>query len=112
MSEGGTEPVFMRGTFALAYGTVERFEAAMAEIVPAMAEQGWRLIGAFRNVTGDLLEVTHLWQLPDQASLSEAPARAFGAHPELLGRVGELSDILRGERLELLAPLSYDPSRA
>ena len=104
--------MFMRSTFTLAYGTVEQFEDAMSRIVPAMVEQGWRLVGAHRGVTGAVTEVSHLWELPDAASLTEAPLRAFRAHPELTEEFAAVSSILKDERLELLAALSYDPSCA
>jgi hypothetical protein len=98
----------MKSTFDVRYGALERFEAAMARVVPAMVGEGWRLIGAFRHITGDVSQATHLWELPDADSLTAAPARAIAADASLLEDVAVLGEVITREELVFLEPLSYD----
>jgi hypothetical protein len=100
--------MFMTSRFELRHGTLDRFETAMARVVPAMVDQGWRLVGAFRNVTGDVSQATHVWEIPDADSLSTAPGRAVAADASLLEDVAVLGEIITREELTFLAPLSYD----
>jgi hypothetical protein len=100
--------MFMLSTFDLRPGTLDRFETAMARFVPAMVGEGWRLVGAFRNVTGDVSRAAHVWELPDAESLSTAPGRAIAADASLLEDVAVLGEIITREELTFLAPLSYD----
>jgi len=102
--------VFMESSFELAFGTFDLFEDAMRRFIPALGAEGWRLIGAFRNTTGNVSMATHLWELPDFDSLAAAAERAVSANPELLDDVGKLGDIIRAERISLLTPLAHDPS--
>ncbi|HEY6758562.1 MAG TPA: NIPSNAP family protein [Baekduia sp.] len=99
--------MFLQSTFDVRYGALERFEGAMARVVPAMAGEGWRLVGAFRHATGDVSRATHVWELPDLESLTAAPARAIAADASLLADVAVLSEVIAREELVLLEPLAY-----
>jgi hypothetical protein len=101
---------FMESSFELAFGTFDRFEDAMRRFIPALEAEGWRLIGAFRNTTGNVSLATHVWELPDVDSLTTAAERAVAANPELLEDVAKLGDVLRAERICFLTPLAHDPS--
>jgi hypothetical protein len=100
----------MRATFELKFGSVARFETAMERIVPAMEGQGWRLIGAYRPLSGDTSTAMHVWEIPDIDDPSTAAGRAIAADPTLMEEVGVLTEVLVREELEFLTPLSYNPS--
>jgi hypothetical protein len=102
--------VFMESSFELAFGTFDVFEDAMRRFIPALTAESWRLIGAFRNTTGNVSMATHLWELPDVDSLATAAERAVSANPELLDDVAKLGNIIRAERICFLTPLAHDPS--
>jgi hypothetical protein len=101
----------MQSSFDLQFGTFERFEQANRRFIPALTGEGWRLIGAFRNATGDISVASHLWELPDSDSLESAPARVMAADPGLLEDVVSLAEIIQTERISFLEPLSQSPGR-
>jgi NIPSNAP len=104
--------IVMKSTFQLKFGGVDRFVEAMEAFVPALTEEGWRLIGAYRGATGDVHRAIHIWQIPDYDAVVSGPARAVAANPALLAEIEALSQIIEREELEVLAALPYDPAQA
>jgi superoxide dismutase len=102
--------VFMESSFDLSFGTFDSFERAMRRFIPALTAEGWRLIAALRNTTGNISRATHLWELPDHDSLTSAGERAIAANPALLEDIALAAKIVRTERIRFLTPLAVDPS--
>jgi hypothetical protein len=102
--------VFQRVSFDLEFGSLERFDAAMDHVIPALTGQGWRLLGTFRNSTGDVYNAMNLWALPDLEATRTAGPRARAANPGLAEEAGKLAKIIRTETVDLMAPLAHHPS--
>jgi hypothetical protein len=102
-------PVVLHATFDVKYGTIHRFEDTMSRFVPAMVAQGWRLLGAYRSITGDVSQAIHVWEIPEAESLLTAPPKALAEFRELLAAVEEFVEIIERESLRLLVPMSYSP---
>ena len=59
----------------------------MVTIKRVMEENGWKLVGAWSTVIGDLHEVHDLWEVEDANTVPNGFAGAF-EDPEFVGRVG------------------------
>jgi hypothetical protein len=62
-------------------GKLQDFKARLAVVMPIQAKHGWKLIGCFSSVSGDLNTVIDLWELPDANALQSAlDDPEFGQH--------------------------------
>jgi NIPSNAP len=100
--------VFVLATMKVKYGQLPRLSEAMAKLVPIMEERGWRLLGAYSPVVGDLTQVVDLWELPDANAVGEGLFAALGheGYPEI---AAVLSDVVETEVLQVVAKTPYSP---
>jgi hypothetical protein len=103
--------VILHATFDVKYGALGRFEEAMTRFVPAMVAQDWRLIGAYKSLTGKASQAIHIWEIPSADSLIAAPPKALAEFEHLLSTLGELVEIIERETLQLLSTTSYSSDR-
>jgi hypothetical protein len=69
---------FLHSSMAVRYGSVAAVEAAVTEIRELLeATAGWRLIGGYRTLIGDLGELFYLWEIPPAQSIGDLIADAF-----------------------------------
>jgi hypothetical protein len=90
------------------YGRLATFNEAMAIVKRVMESHGWRLIGAWSTVAGDLHEVHDLWEVDDANAVPAGFAAAY-EHPEFVAAVAQLSEVVDRETLTLLTKTPYSP---
>jgi hypothetical protein len=93
-------------TLKIRPGQMRRFNAVMAEIVPAMEEQGWRLLGAWSSLIGRLDTVVDLWAVED-ANAVGSTLTAVAGHPEFGRWYETLGEVVLEETLQLMTPVPY-----
>ncbi|MBK9178083.1 MAG: NIPSNAP family protein [Acidimicrobiales bacterium] len=98
--------VFLHVTLKIRQGMMGRFDAVLAEMVPALEEAGWRLVGAWTTTVGRLNTVIDLWELPD-ADAVESVLAAVSGHPDFGRWYAELSAVTEDEVLALMTPTAY-----
>jgi hypothetical protein len=100
--------VYLYANVKLKYGKLLEFNQTMAEVVPIFERQGWKLVGAWSTVFGDIHEVHDIWEVADAnavpATLAEVMADAdFPEH------VKALSEQIDRETLSLIAKTPFSP---
>ncbi|WP_168669388.1 NIPSNAP family protein [Paraburkholderia sp. SG-MS1] len=73
--------VFLHALIKLHPGKLQAFKNRLAVMAPLQARHGWKLIGCFSSISGDLNTVIDLWELPNPNALQAALADpAFAEH--------------------------------
>ncbi len=93
-------------TLKIRPGEMGRFHAVMAEIVPALEERGWRLLGAWSSLIGPLNTVVDLWEVED-ANAVGAGLTALAGHPDFGRWYETLGEVVLDENLQLMQPVPY-----
>ncbi|HUO72435.1 MAG TPA: NIPSNAP family protein [Solirubrobacteraceae bacterium] len=92
----------------LKYGTLPAFHEAMVTIKRVMEQHGWRLVGAWSTLIGDLHEVHDIWEVQDANAVPAAFAAAY-EDPEFVQAAARISAIADREVLSLLTKTPYSP---
>ena|SRR5579875_647381 len=90
------------------YGQLPAFHEAMVTVKRVMESHGWRLVGAWNTLIGDLHEVHDLWEVEDANTVPSAFAAAY-EDPDFLKAVEQLSAVADRETIQLLAKTPYSP---
>jgi len=98
--------VYLHVTIQLVRGKERAFAAAMAEMAPALEEQGWRLVCAFTPVIGRLYAVYHVWRVPSADGVPDA-LTAIRAHPDAARWHATFAESVADESLQLVRPMPY-----
>jgi hypothetical protein len=106
---GSADARYLHATMNVRYGQVERISAIVAKLKGVLEERlGWRLVGGYRTVIGDLGEVFDLWEIPAGRPVDDmlTEARAIPAFAE---HARELPAYLEAEELLVMRPTAYCP---
>jgi len=90
------------------YGQLPAFYEQMVTIKRVMEEHGWKLVGAWSTLIGDLHEVHDLWEVEDANTVPDGFTAAYG-DPEFVEAAAQLSTIADREVLSLVAKAPYIP---
>jgi hypothetical protein len=90
------------------YGRLAAFNDAMVTVKRVMENQGWKLVGAWTTLVGDLHEVHDLWEVEDANTVPAGYAAAY-EDPDFAQAVAELSKIADREVLSLVTKTPYSP---
>jgi NIPSNAP len=90
------------------YGQLPAFYEAMVTIRRVMEEHGWKMVGAWSTLIGDLHEVHDLWEVEDANAVPAALAAAY-EDPDFVRAAAGLAPIADREVLSLLAKTPYSP---
>jgi len=88
------------------YGQLPAFYEQMVTIKRVMEENGWKLVGAWSTVIGDIHEVHDLWQVEDANTVPTGFAGAF-EDPEFAAASTALAAIADREVLSLVTKTPY-----
>jgi hypothetical protein len=88
------------------YGKLGAFNDAMVTVKRVMEANGWRLLGAWMTLIGDLHEVHDLWEVPDANAVPTAFAAAY-EDPDFVHALEQLAEIADRETLSLLTKTAY-----
>lgn len=90
------------------YGQLPAFFEQMVTIKRVMEENGWKLVGAWSTLIGDLHEVHDLWEVEDANTVPNGFAAAY-EDPDFVAAAAQLSTIADREVLSLIAKTPYSP---
>ena len=90
------------------YGQLPAFYEAMVTIRRVMEENGWKLVGAWSTVIGDLHEVHDMWEVEDANTVPAAFAAAY-EDPEFVQAAGQVAAVADRETLSLVMKTPYSP---
>ena len=90
------------------YGQLGPFYESMVTIKRVMEEHGWKLVGAWSTLIGDLHEVHDLWEVDDANAVPAAFEAAYG-DPEFVEAATRWASIADREVLSLVTKTPYSP---
>jgi hypothetical protein len=86
------------------FGPTDEVAAIFRRIAPRLAALGWRMMGAWRPVMGDVSHLLVLFELDDLAHVANV-RNAVRQDPEINAAFRELTALVEGEDLHLLERL-------
>ena len=90
------------------YGQLPAFYEAMVTVKRVMEENGWKLVGAWSTVIGDLHEVHDMWEVEDANTVPAAFAAAY-EDPAFVQAAAEVAAAAERETLSLVMKTPYSP---
>jgi hypothetical protein len=107
-SPRGSEPIYLVARVGLKYGTLDRWNAVMPKVRAEFEANGWRMQLALSDLVGAVMEVIHVWEVPDANSVASTIDAVRAS--EALAEVGpELFPIVLYEQTELKVKTPYGP---
>src|SRR3954453_10245822 len=100
--------LYVYANVTVKYGQLAAFNEAMVTVKRVMEQHGWRLVGAWSTLIGDLHEVHDLWEVADANAVPAALAAAY-EDPAFAQVAADLSAISDREVLSLVAKTPYSP---
>ena len=101
-------PAYCVARIKIRYGKIPEFIAAMERLVPIMEEKGWKLLGAYQTVIGNIHEAYDIWELPD-ANAVGAGLAAAAQDVKFHELMPDLVDAIESESLTLVAKTPFSP---
>ena len=101
-------PVYLHSKIKLKYGQLGAFNDAMAEAKPIVEEHGWKLVGAWSTMIGDLNEVHDIWEIKDANAVGAVMRSAFG-DPAFRAVAAQFAEQIEEEILTFLTKTPYSP---
>ena len=86
------------------FGPTDEVAAIFGRIAPRLAALGWRMLGAWRPVMGDVSHLLVLFELDDLSHVANV-RDAVRRDPEINAAFRELTALVEGEDLHLLERL-------
>lgn len=87
------------------FGPTDEVAAIFARIAPRLASLGWRMLGAWRPVMGDVSHLLVLFELDKLANVANV-REAVRQDPEIEAAFRQLVEVVEGEDLHLLERLA------
>ena len=97
---------YLHVTIQLVRGKYKVFFAAMAEMIPALEQNGWHLVCGLTPSVGRLGAVYHVWRVPSADGVLSALA-AVRAHPDARRWHDAFAESVLDEVVELVGPTPY-----
>ncbi|MGA2010161.1 MAG: NIPSNAP family protein [Solirubrobacteraceae bacterium] len=88
------------------YGQLPVFYEAMVTVKRVMEANGWRLVGAWGTLIGDLHEVHDVWEVADANTVPAAFAAAY-EDPEFVAAATRIAGVADREVLSLVDKTPY-----
>jgi hypothetical protein len=90
------------------YGQLPTFFEAMVTVRRVMEEHGWKMVGAWSTLIGDIHEVHDLWEVADANTVPAALLAAYG-DPEFVQAAAQIAPVADREVLSLVTKTPYSP---
>jgi NIPSNAP len=90
------------------YGQLAAFNEAMVTVKRVMENNGWKLVGGWTTLIGDLHEVHDLWEVEDANAVPAAFAAAY-EDPDFVQAAAQLSQVADREVISLVTKTPYSP---
>jgi len=92
----------------LKFGQNAGFNESMAQLAPAMAVHGWKLLYGLQPLIGDVTEVLHIWQIDKFDDIANGLNSAF-SDAKLGANFAKLPAFMQGEILQIMVKTPYSP---
>ena len=102
--------VYLIATIETRPGGLEGVKTAIAEMIPILESQGWKLASAYALRTGQLGTIIDVWELPDFNSMNTGMA-AVAQSPNFPAIQRLLQESIAKETLVLADALEYPVKR-
>jgi len=100
--------IYLYAKVRLKYGKLLEFNETMAAVVPMMEQKGWKLVGAWSTIFGDIHEVHDIWEVPD-ANAVPATLAQLAEDAGFAEHFAALSEQIDREVLSLVAKTPFSP---
>lgn len=100
--------LYVYANVKIKYGQLAAFNEAMITVKRVMEANGWKLVGAWTTLVGDLHEVHDIWEVED-ANVVPAAFAAASQDPDFVQAATDLSKIIDREVISLVAKTPYSP---
>jgi NIPSNAP len=98
----------LQARIQLKYGMSAQFHENMAKLVPIVERTGWKLVGSWQQITGDIHEVLDLWEVPD-ANAVPATLGALALDEDVTEIMKGISEAAIREELILCVKTPFSP---
>lgn len=102
--------VYLIATIETRPGGLDDLKSAIAQIIPIVEGEGWKLASAYALRTGQLGTIIDIWELPDFNSMNVGMA-AIARSPNFSSIQKTLQDTIAKETLVLADALEYPVKR-
>ena len=106
--EEAMSAVYLHATLKIRIGGYERFCESIAQQVPILESFGWKLIGAWTTVVGQVSTVVDIWEIPDANSFFDATGK-WRNTPAFQAFRAVTSEVLEEEILTMVVKTPYSP---
>lgn len=86
------------------FGSTDRAAEVFRRAAPRMAQLGWRLVGGWRPVVGDVNQLQLFFELDDVANVAQV-RDAVRSDPEIVSAFEDLQPLVEGEAITLFERL-------
>ena len=100
--------LYVYANVKIKYGQLAAFNAVMITVKRVMEANGWKLVGGWTTLVGDLHEVHDVWEVED-ANVVPAALAAASQDPDFVQAATDLSKIVEREVLSLVTKTPYSP---
>ena len=100
--------LYVYANVKIKYGQLAAFNEAMITVKRVMEANGWKLVGGWTTLVGDLHEVHDLWEVEDANVVPSAFAAAY-EDPDFVQAATDLSEIIDREITSLVTKTPYSP---
>jgi hypothetical protein len=90
------------------YGGLVVFNEAMATVKRVMEQHGWKMVGGWTTLIGDLHEVHDLWEVQDANAVPAAFAAAY-QDPDFAEAAAQIAQVADREVISLVTKTPYSP---
>lgn len=102
-----TSPLYLKATLKVKRDGMPQLMRAMSKVVPIMEGYGWKLVGAWATLTGEMHTVIDLWEIKDANDYPNV-LQKMQTRPDYHTMGDELAECLISETMEIMTPISYD----
>jgi len=99
--------LYVYANVEIKYGQLAAFNEAMVTVKRVMEANGWKLVGGWTTLVGDL-RVHDVWEVEDANVVPAAFAAAY-RDPDFVQAATDLSKIIDREVLSLVTKTPYSP---
>jgi hypothetical protein len=108
--ESGVSEIYLQARVQLKYGKLGEFMKQMETIVPMLESKGWKLIGSWHTLVGNLAEVVDLWEVDDANHVAmEIIDQVNGVDQAFSAAYPALFDLIDVETLSLMRKTTFSP---
>src|SRR5512138_1164211 len=76
--------IYLKATIQVVPGKLGQFRETLAQVVPIMEANGWKLLGSWHHSTGPVNTITDLWEIAEPNQYATARAKLKGdVNPEI-----------------------------